>query len=273
MRVQLRILLRRQLAAGEHHDRHVGQRRVVADLLQHVEARHVRQAQVEHDAIARPARAASASASAPVPAVTMSMSSWPSSSVMLSCSAGLSSTTSRRLRRGCGVFLDRVERRLQPFGRRRLGHEGEGAARQAVLAVLVERDDLHRDVPRRRVLLELAQHRPAEHVGQEHVERDGRRPVLARQRQRVGAAHRDEHLEALVVREVDQHARVMRIVLDDQQHGVARLRRRADRPARCSTGALGQPRRRSCWRCEPRLGTGDVGRVAVAEADDSVSGR
>ena len=51
--VQLRILLRRQLAAGEHHDRHVRQRLVVADPLQHLEARHVRQPQIEHHAVRR----------------------------------------------------------------------------------------------------------------------------------------------------------------------------------------------------------------------------
>ena len=48
--------------------------------------------------------------------------------------------------------------------------------------------------------------------------------IFARQGQRVGAAHRDQHLEAVVVREIDQDARVMRIVLDDQQHGIALAR-------------------------------------------------
>ena len=56
------------------------QRVVVADLLQHLEAGHVGQPQIEHHAVERLARAALASASAPVPAVTISMSSWPSSS-------------------------------------------------------------------------------------------------------------------------------------------------------------------------------------------------
>ncbi len=80
-----------------------------------------------------------------------------------------------------GVFLDARQRRVDAFGRRRLGDEREGAARQRVLAVLVERDDLHRDVPRQRILLELAQHRPAQHVGQEHVERDrGRLELLGK---------------------------------------------------------------------------------------------
>ena len=135
------------------------------------------------------------------------------------------------------VVGDLAERLLQPLGRRRLGHEGERAARQAVLAVLVQRDDLHRDVPRRRILLELAEHRPAEHVGQEHVERDRGRLIFARQRQRIGAAHRDQHLQPVVVRQIDQDARIVRIVLDDQQHRIARLDDCGDRRPRSRSGA------------------------------------
>ena len=52
-RVQLRVLLGRQLAAGEHHDRHVAQLLVAADPLEHLEAGHVGQPQVEHHAVAR----------------------------------------------------------------------------------------------------------------------------------------------------------------------------------------------------------------------------
>ena len=48
-------------------------------------------------------------------------------------------------------------------------------------------------------------------------------PVFARERQRVGAPHGDEHLETLVVGEVGHHARVVRIVLDDQQDRIAGL--------------------------------------------------
>ena len=44
-------------------------------------------------------------------------------------------------------------------------------------------------------------------------------------------AMRDQHLEALVARQVDQDARIMRIVLDDQQHGIAGLEIVRGRPA------------------------------------------
>ncbi len=50
-RVQLRILLGRQFAAGEDDDRQVGERRVVAHLFEQFEAGHVGQPQVEHDAV------------------------------------------------------------------------------------------------------------------------------------------------------------------------------------------------------------------------------
>ena len=92
-----------------------------------------------------------------------------------------------------------------------------------MLAVFVQGDDLHRDVPRQRIMLELAQHRPAQHVRQEHVERNRRRLILLGEIERLGAAGGDQHLESLVAREIDQHPRIMRVVLDDQEDRVARL--------------------------------------------------
>ena len=49
--VELRVLLGRELAAGEDDDRQVGKARILAHLLQQVEARHVGEPEVEHDAI------------------------------------------------------------------------------------------------------------------------------------------------------------------------------------------------------------------------------
>ena len=90
-----------------------------------------------------------------------------------------------------------------------------------MLAFFLDRDDLHRDVPRDRIELEVVQHGPAQHVGQEDVQRDGRGPELAGQRKALGARGGDDAFEALVARQAQQDARVMRIVLDDQQHGFA----------------------------------------------------
>ena len=68
-----------------------------------------------------------------------------------------------------------------PSRRRRLGDKGERAARQSVLTVFVQRDDLHGDMAGQRILFELTEHVPAQHVGQEHVERyRGRLVLLAR---------------------------------------------------------------------------------------------
>ena len=73
-----------------------------------------------------------------------------------------------------GVRLDErlelVERALELAGRRRLDEIRERAVRQAVLALLLDRQHLHGDVARARIELEVVEHRPAEHVGQEHIE-------------------------------------------------------------------------------------------------------
>jgi len=69
------------------------------------------------------------------------------------------------------VFLDLRQCRADAFGGGRLADERERAAGEGMLAVFVQRDDLDRDVPRQRIVLELAEHGPTQHVRQEHVER------------------------------------------------------------------------------------------------------
>ena len=179
-RVQLRILLGRQFAPGEDDDRHGRQRFVVAHALQHLEARHVGQPQIEHDAIGglllqrrQRCRAGIDRLDVDVVVAEKLGDAELLGRIVLDDEQALAA----RFDKG----LDAGERSLEPFGRRRLVEEGESAAREPVLLVVVQRDDLHRDVARRRVLLELAEHRPAEHVGQEHVERDRRRLVILAQ--------------------------------------------------------------------------------------------
>ncbi len=219
-RVELRILLGRELAAGEDDDRQIGEILVVAHPLQQVEAGHVRQTQIEDDAVDRLLaqhieRRGAGLDRGDVDIVVAEQlgDAEPLRGIVLDDEQALAS----RL----GIFLDARQRGFQPLGRRRLGDEREGAARQPVLAILVEGDDLHRNVPRLGVLLELAKHRPAQHVGQEDVERDGARPILAGQRQRLGAARRHQDLEAAVMREISHDACVMRVVLDNEEHGIA----------------------------------------------------
>ena len=167
---------------------------------QHFEAGHVRQPQIEHHAIGRLCLAESARPRSPVPTVAMSISSWPSNSVMLTLLGRIvlddQQALAPRLRRNVLIL---VKRGFEALGRGRLGDERECAARKPVLPILVQRHDLHGNVPRVRVLLQLAQHGPAQHVGQEHVERyrgrlDTRGPEPARRRR----ASATSDLKALV---------------------------------------------------------------------------
>ena len=139
---------------------------------------------------------------------------------------------------GARKALDALERRLEAVGGEGFVDVGERAALETVLPLLFHREDLHRNVTRLRIALELVQDRPAEHVGQEHIERHGSRLVLTREREGIGAVLGDDALEAAVAREVEQHTRVMRIVLDDEQHQIARLQSLA------IVGHLLRPRRR-----------------------------
>ena len=125
---------------------------------------------------------------------------------------------------GLDVILDPRQGRFEVLGGARLIDEGEGAAGESVLTVLVERHDLHRDVPGGRILLQLTEHGPTQHVGQKHVERDRGRLILAGKRQRLGATHRDQDLEPLVVRQIGDDPGIVRVVFDDQQHRIARFK-------------------------------------------------
>ena len=191
--------------------------------VEHLEAAHVGQPQIQHDAVAwlAPQRRECAGAGIGGDDLDVVVAEQFGDAHLL---GGIVLDDQQALAARLGVFLDLRQRRADAFGRGRLVDEGKRAARQRVLAVFVERDDLHRNVPGQRIVLELAQHGPAQHVRQEHVERNRRGLELLGEFQRLGAATGDQHLETLVAGEIDQHPRVMRIVLDDQEDGVARLR-------------------------------------------------
>ena len=89
---------------------------------------------------------------------------------------------------GSGVVGEAGQSRLQTIERRRLRHEGKGALGQSVLPILIQGDNLHRDMPRAWVMLQLAEHRPAEHVREEDIQRDRGRTVFPSQSERVGPA-------------------------------------------------------------------------------------
>ena len=195
---------------------------VLADAFEHIEARHVRQPEIEHDAVARlvaqDGQRLLAGAGGDDLDVVVAEQFADAHLLGLVVLDDEQTFAARR-----GVFLDARQGRVHALGGRRLGDEGEGAARERVLAILVERDDLHGDVPRQRILLELAQHGPAQHVGEEYVERHRGRLELLGEIKRIGAPRGDQHLEALVAGEVEDDARVVRVVFDDQQDAVAGL--------------------------------------------------
>ena len=72
------------------------------------------------------------------------------------------------------------------------------------MSVVVESQDLNRNMPGERVVLQLAQDGPAEHVGQMNVERDRGRIVIRRQRQRIDASLADDAFEAGIARGIEQ---------------------------------------------------------------------
>ena len=89
------------------------------------------------------------------------------------------------------------------------------------LALLVDREDLHRDVPHGRVGLEVVEHGPAEHVGQVDVQGDGVGAELPGKGKARRASGGHDHLEAPVASQAQEDARLVRVVLDHEQHGVA----------------------------------------------------
>ena len=134
-----------------------------------IEAGNVGQPQIEHDAIGRlfAQRGKRLAAGAGGHEIDVVMPEQLGDAALL---GGIVFDDQQALAARLHVILDPRQRRLEILGRARLVDEGEGAAGKPVLAIFVERDDLHRDMPGGGVLLQLAQHGPAQHVGQEHIE-------------------------------------------------------------------------------------------------------
>ena len=199
-RLELRLLLGGQILAGEDDHGHVRQGRLGVHFLQQLEASHVGQPQVEHHAVEglvehRLQRLVAGGDGHHLDVFIAEQldDGLPLDVVVLDDQQPLGA-------RG-GEVLDAVERRFQALGGGRLDEVGEGAVREAVLAFFFQGDDLHRDVPRGRVELELVEHRPAEHVGQEDIERDGRGVELPGEGEAQRAFRGDDALEALVARQ------------------------------------------------------------------------
>ena len=145
-------------------------------------------------------------------------------------------------------LMNGIEGRVQVILGDRFFQIGHGAQGQSAAAVFVAGDHVHRNVAGRRIVLQAVEDRPAGHVGQSDIERDGAGTELAGQRQRRAAAQRDQRLDAAVVRQVHQDAGEGDVVFDDQQHrdrraesgcGRRRFRCRAPPPSEPRTAAAG----------------------------------
>ena len=93
-----------------------------------------------------------------------------------------------------------------------------------MMAVFIQRQHLNRNVARARILLEVIEDRPTQHVRQENVQRNCRRMEFVSQRQRFRSACRDENLESAIVRQIAKQRGKVRIVFDDQQNGIVGLK-------------------------------------------------
>ena len=216
------ILLGAEFAAGKYDHRHFGERFVGSQRFQHFKAGHVGQTQIEYHAVGGlPAQG--------VECVTSGAGGF-DLHVVVAEQLGYAHLLGRvvfddqqAFAPRCRIILDAGKRGFNAFHGCRFCHEGKCAACQSVKLVLVEGYDLDRDMARQRVLLELAQHAPAQHVGEKHVERYGGWLILLGKFECVGAARRHQNLKAATAREIDQDTTIVRVILDDQQDGIARL--------------------------------------------------
>ena len=186
--VQAGILFGAEFAAGEHHHRQVLQLFVVAQLIENFEAAHVGQAQVEHRAVVAGFLEPLQSGRSGIDHVDVDVV-VPEQFANAELLGGIVFHHEQALAARQREVANAGERRFQALGGSGFGDEGEGAAREAVAAIVVEGEHLHRNVAGARILLEVVEDGPAEHVGQEDVEGDGGGIVFTGQGQRFGAGH------------------------------------------------------------------------------------
>ena len=116
---------------------------------------------------------------------------------------------------------DVLERVVQRFARDRLLQIRDRAGLQSGLTLAHAADDVHRDVSRVRMVLEPIEHRPPVDPRQIDVERDRVGFVRVRDAETRVALERDESLESLIARHVEQDLGEVRVVLDDEDDAVA----------------------------------------------------
>ena len=100
------------------------------------------------------------------------------------------------------------------------------AARQSMMPVFIQGEHLHGDMARARILLQVVEHGPTQHVGEEDVERNGSGMIFAGQGEGLRAIIATRTLKPLSWQD-RKDARIVRIVFDDQQHGIVGLQIRS----------------------------------------------
>ena len=112
------------------------------------------------------------------------------------------------------------ERLVERLAIDRLGEIAPSRPAASPVRLFQHRNDVDRDVPRLRIVLQPVEHRPAVHARQLDVERDGVGLVVAGHRQADVAAHRRQALEALLARHAIRMPTNEQVVLDDQDDPV-----------------------------------------------------
>jgi hypothetical protein len=69
-----------------------------------------------------------------------------------------------------GVLANACDGLFKPLSRGWFGHERERSMGKAMMPVLVEREHLYRDMASGRILLEVIQHCPTQHVRKRYIE-------------------------------------------------------------------------------------------------------
>src|SRR5688572_20260 len=120
---------------------------------------------------------------------------------------------------------DPLERIVQRFLAHWLRQIRKRSRLESLLTALDTADDVHRNVPRARMMLEPLQNLPSVETGHVDVERNRVGPVFVRRRQSAVTIEADDSLESLLARHPEQNLREVRVVLDDEHRSIARIYR------------------------------------------------
>ncbi|MND85011.1 hypothetical protein D3C80_769180 [compost metagenome] len=120
--------------------------------------------------------------------------------------------------------LQAGEHFLELFAAGGLDRVADGAHVHGSLDPVLHGNDMHRDVPGARLLLQALQHGQAGMVGQAHVQQDGIGDVLGGQLEALVGALRHQAAVTQLVGQVEEDAGEVRFVLDHQDAAVAERR-------------------------------------------------